>query len=76
MKQLKISIIDFLIMSLLARVIYPLIMTGIAQILFSKKANGSLITINGQIIGSELIGQKLQVQNIFTEGRRQMIMTA
>jgi K+-transporting ATPase ATPase C chain len=37
---------------------YPLLMTGLAQVSFPSKANGSLITMDGKIIGSELIGQK------------------
>jgi len=46
-----------LVMTVLTGLIYPLAMTGLCQVLFSGKANGSLITVNGQVIGSELIGQ-------------------
>lgn len=37
--------------------IYPLAMTGIAQVLFPRQANGSLVSINGKIVGSSIVGQ-------------------
>ncbi len=46
-----------LFMTVVLGVVYPLVMTGICQVLFHQKANGSLITSNGRVIGSELIGQ-------------------
>ncbi len=59
MKAQTIIALKFLVvMSLLFGIIYPLVMTGIAQVFFHSKANGSLITKDGKIIGSELIGQK------------------
>lgn len=46
-----------LFMTVLLGVVYPLAMTGISQLIFPKQANGSLITVGGKVIGSEIIGQ-------------------
>lgn len=58
MKTLGISIKIFLVFTVLTGIIYPLLVTGIAQIVFPHQANGSLIVKNNKIIGSELIGQQ------------------
>ncbi len=44
---------------------YPLVVTGISQIVFPHQANGSLITKNGQVIGSELLGQSFSKPEYF-----------
>jgi K+-transporting ATPase ATPase C chain len=56
--QTIIALKFLLIMTILTGIIYPLFMTGIAQLSFPAKANGSLLIKDGKIIGSELIGQK------------------
>src|ERR1700690_2529454 len=54
-----------LFMTLLLGVVYPLAMTGISQVLFPYKANGSLIPSGGKVIGSELIGQNFTKPEYF-----------
>ncbi len=56
--QTVIALKFLLVMTVLTGVIYPFFMTGVAQLAFPAKANGSLIMKDGKIAGSELIGQK------------------
>jgi potassium-transporting ATPase KdpC subunit len=56
--QLIISIKIFVALTVLCGILYPLLITGIAQTVFHKKANGSMIAVDNKVIGSELIGQK------------------
>ena len=58
MKQLVIAIKVTLLFTLLTGIVYPLLVTGLAQSLFSRQANGSMVTAGGRTIGSELIGQR------------------
>ena len=46
-----------LVLAVLTGLVYPLVITGIAQVGISSKANGSLITVGGQVVGSSSIGQ-------------------
>jgi potassium-transporting ATPase KdpC subunit len=57
LRQLKTALILLGIFTVITGVIYPLFVTGIAQAVFQRQANGSLINEDGEAVGSELIGQ-------------------
>jgi K+-transporting ATPase ATPase C chain len=56
-KNLIIAILMTIATTVLLGIIYPLAVTGIAQVLFPQKANGQLIEANGKVIGSRIIAQ-------------------
>jgi K+-transporting ATPase ATPase C chain len=57
LEQLKTSILSLIVLSVLTGILYPLGITGLAQVLFPRQANGSLILKEGKPIGTALIGQ-------------------
>ncbi len=64
-RNLLISIWFTLATTVLFGIIYPLVVTGLAQVLFPQQANGELIRKNGQLLGSHLIGQPFTAPGYF-----------
>jgi K+-transporting ATPase ATPase C chain len=65
LKELKPAFLMMLVMTVLTGLIYPAVITGIAQAVFRDQANGSLILSNGQVVGSRLIGQNFTKPEYF-----------
>ena len=61
-RDLLTSLIAVVFMTVVFGLAYPLVFTGVAQVLFPGKADGSKITENGQVVGSSLIAQKFTTQ--------------
>jgi len=61
----KTSLALFILLSLLTGLLYPLAITGVVQTLIPDKADGSLLTANGVVIGSDLIGQRFTSPEYF-----------
>ncbi|HEX9154860.1 MAG TPA: potassium-transporting ATPase subunit KdpC [Nitrospira sp.] len=59
------SLMSLLIFTILTGVVYPLAVTGIAQVAFPHQANGSIIMKNGKAVGSELLGQQFDDPTFF-----------
>ena len=57
LKELKIGFLMMVVMTVITGLVYPAIITAIAQVVFPDQANGSLIVSNDQVIGSRLLGQ-------------------
>lgn len=66
MKSLYIALKIFLFLTILTGFVYPLLVTGIVQLVFPYKANGSLIVNNNLVIGSKLIGQQFDTSIYFS----------
>jgi potassium-transporting ATPase KdpC subunit len=61
LRSLRLTLVIFAITGL----VYPFVGTGLAQLLFNRQAHGSLVTSNGQVVGSSLIGQQFTSDRYF-----------
>jgi potassium-transporting ATPase KdpC subunit len=64
-KEIRPAVILFMAFALLTGLVYPLFITGIVQTALPAKAEGSLLLVDGRIVGSELIGQTFQSPGYF-----------
>ena len=64
-RQFRTAIIFLVVFTVITGVVYPLIVTGVAQAFFHHQANGSLIASNGKVAGSELNRSTIQRPRLF-----------
>jgi K+-transporting ATPase ATPase C chain len=57
MTELRAAFMSFVLLSAITGLVYPLVVTGVAQVVFPRQADGSLVVRDGRVVGSSLIGQ-------------------
>ncbi len=67
--MIRAALVSLILFTVITGLIYPVVVTGIAQLAFPAQANGSLITVDGRVVGSALIGQAFDDPKYFW-GRR------
>ena len=64
-KELRPGFLLLVVLTILLGLVYPAVMTGISEVIFPKQANGSLLTVNGKVVGSSLIAQSFSKPEYF-----------
>ena len=64
-RQLVPALVAFLALTVLTGIVYPLVVTGVAQVAFPSRADGSLVERDGRVVGSRLIGQQFEGARYF-----------
>lgn len=64
-RMIRNTLMSLLLFTVITGFIYPLVVTGIAQVIFPGKANGTIITKNGKAVGSDLLGQQFEDPKYF-----------
>src|SRR5258707_10883964 len=70
LREIRPAIVLVITLTLITGVAYPFAITGIAQVIFPDKAQGSLVERDGKVVGSALIGQEFTSEGHFMAGRR------
>lgn len=65
LKELGPGLRMMIIFTILTGLVYPVVMTGLSHVIFPKQAEGSLVTVNGKVVGSSLIGQNFSKDEYF-----------
>jgi K+-transporting ATPase ATPase C chain len=65
MSELRPALVTFALLTLLTGILYPLLVTGVGQIAFARKASGSEIQVGERIVGSSLVGQPFSAPRYF-----------
>ncbi|HWW68283.1 MAG TPA: potassium-transporting ATPase subunit C [Solirubrobacterales bacterium] len=68
-KDLLNSLLAAIVLTVLFGLVYPLVMTGVSQVVFPGEANGSKVSVNGKVVGSSLIGQSFSRPAIGKNGK-------
>jgi len=68
-RDLRTSLLAVVMLTVLFGLAYPLAITGIAQVAFPGKANGSKVTLDGKVVGSSLIGQDFRDERAYFQSR-------